>query len=102
MASFSYHYVSNSPSNLWPVLSQFFNHHPFPGGFSIKVRRSLPIASDRELTKNRHQLKYYGGGNLINGLFEPAGDRKRPGIVEVLDSFPRAKFILIGDSGEQE
>jgi len=78
-----YHYVSNSPFNLFPVLTDFFATHPFPRGFSLK-------------------LKYYGGGNLINGLFEPAGERKRPGIIEVMDSFPRAKFVLIGDSGEQD
>jgi hypothetical protein len=33
---------------------------------------------------------------------EPAGDRKRPSIVEVLDAFPESKFILFGDSGEQD
>ena len=54
------------------------------------------------LTLTTPQLKYYGGRNLMNGLFEPPGDRKRPGIIDVMESFPRAKFVLIGDSGEQE
>lgn len=33
---------------------------------------------------------------------EPAGERKRPSIVEVLDAFPESSFILFGDSGEQD
>lgn len=33
---------------------------------------------------------------------EPAGERKRPSILEVLDAFPESKFILFGDSGEQD
>lgn len=78
-----FHYVSNSPYELLPVLQKFFKHHDFPAGFSLK-------------------LKYYGGRNLMNGLFEPPGDRKRPGIVDVMESFPDAKFILVGDSGEQD
>lgn len=37
-----FHYVSNSPYELWPVLKEFFSHHQFPPGFSIDVR--LPIS----------------------------------------------------------
>lgn len=33
---------------------------------------------------------------------EPAGERKRPSIVEVLDAFPESSFLLFGDSGEQD
>lgn len=33
---------------------------------------------------------------------EPAGDRKRPSLLEVLDAFPESRFILFGDSGEQD
>jgi hypothetical protein len=33
---------------------------------------------------------------------EPAGDRKKPAILEVLEAFPESKFILFGDSGEQD
>lgn len=38
----------------------------------------------------------------MNAFLEEPGDRKRPGVMAVMDSFPDAKFILIGDSGEQE
>ncbi|KAJ9104553.1 hypothetical protein QFC21_002050 [Naganishia friedmannii] len=78
-----YHYVSNSPNELFPVLQSFFRHHHFPGGYSL-------------------MLKYYGGKHLVNAFLEEPGDRKRPGVMAVMDSFPEAKFILIGDSGEQD
>lgn len=48
------------------------------------------------------QLKYYGGRSLLTALFESPADRKRPAIVDILDSFPTARFILFGDSGEQD
>jgi len=32
-----FHYVSNSPYELLPVLQSFFKHHAFPTGFSLKV-----------------------------------------------------------------
>lgn len=48
------------------------------------------------------QLKYYGRRSLLGSLMEPAGERKRPSIVEVLDAFPESNFILFGDSGEQD
>lgn len=38
----------------------------------------------------------------MTSLFEPAGQRKRPGIVEIMDEFKDSKFIMIGDSGEQD
>jgi hypothetical protein len=33
---------------------------------------------------------------------ESAAERKRGNVVEVLDSFPESKFILVGDTGEQD
>ncbi|KAF8328451.1 uncharacterized protein EI90DRAFT_3065404 [Cantharellus anzutake] len=77
-----FHYVSNSPFELLPVLSDFFRVGGFPGG-SLK-------------------LKFYGGKSLFKGLWEPAGERKKAGVLEVLDRFPESKFILVGDSGEQD
>lgn len=29
------------------------------------------------------KLKYYGGKSLFKGLWEPAGERKRAGVIEV-------------------
>lgn len=40
---------------------------------------------------------------LSIGLWgESAAERKRGNVVEVLDSFPESKFILVGDTGEQD
>ncbi|KDN47043.1 hypothetical protein RSAG8_03820, partial [Rhizoctonia solani AG-8 WAC10335] len=78
-----FHYVSNGPFELLPVLLEFFGVAGLPKG-SIK-------------------LKSYGGRNLFQGLWgESAADRKRGNVVDVLDSFPESKFILVGDSGEQD
>lgn len=48
------------------------------------------------------QLKYYGGRSLLTSLMEPAGDRKKPAVLEMLDAFPESSFLLFGDSGEQD
>jgi phosphatidate phosphatase APP1 len=44
-------------------------------------------------------MRFYGGRSLFGGLWEPAGERKRSGVVHVLDNFPESKFFLIGDTG---
>ncbi|CAE6455969.1 unnamed protein product [Rhizoctonia solani] len=78
-----FHYVSNGPFELLPVLLDFIGIAGLPKG-SVK-------------------LKSYGGRNLFQGLWgESAADRKRGNVVDVLDSFPESKFILVGDSGEQD
>ena len=47
-------------------------------------------------------MRSYGTRTLFSGLLSPAADRKRDGVLEVLTSFPKSRFILIGDSGEQD
>ncbi|BEI88420.1 uncharacterized protein CcaverHIS019_0111380 [Cutaneotrichosporon cavernicola] len=79
----SLHFVSNSPFELFPIVSEFFRLNHFPTYYSLK-------------------LKFYGGRSIITSLFEPAGQRKRPSILEILDEFDDSTFILIGDSGEQD
>jgi phosphatidate phosphatase APP1 len=39
-----FHYVSNSPYELLPVLQSFLSHHDFPSGFSLKVSPGSRIA----------------------------------------------------------
>lgn len=79
----SLHFVSNSPFELFPIVSEFFKLNRFPTYYSLK-------------------LKFYGGRSIVTSLFEPAGQRKRPSILEILDEFDDSTFILIGDSGEQD
>ncbi|KAF8836950.1 hypothetical protein BDN67DRAFT_1005175 [Paxillus ammoniavirescens] len=77
-----FHYVSNSPFELLPVINQF-----------IKIS-NLPPGSIR--------LRSYAGRSLFNGLLSAPSTRKRANVIEVLDHFPDSNFVLVGDSGEQD
>ncbi|CAG8433858.1 9614_t:CDS:2 [Ambispora gerdemannii] len=72
----SIHYVSNSPWQLFPMLKSFFNVKSFPPGSA--------------------HLKLYNMKNIT----ENTGENKKIAIRQILQDFPRRKFILIGDSGE--
>jgi phosphatidate phosphatase APP1 len=76
----SFHYVSNSPWQLYPVLSQFFTAVGLPPG-------SL-------------HLKQYTG--MLQGIFEPVAERKKSTLDRIARDFPQRRFILIGDSGEAD
>ncbi|CAG8466138.1 3315_t:CDS:2 [Diversispora eburnea] len=78
-----FHYVSNSPWQLLPMLRSFFNTHNFPPGSA--------------------HLKFYDG--LIRSARDQRGNptaSKFEYIREILKDFPKRKFILIGDSGEHD
>ncbi|GLB43214.1 putative the pyruvate dehydrogenase complex catalyzes the overall conversion of pyruvate to acetyl-CoA and CO(2) [Lyophyllum shimeji] len=77
-----FHYVSNGPFALLPVLNEFFQISQLPPG-SMK-------------------LKSYSGRSIFNGLLSAPAARKRAGVVEILDAFPESRFLLIGDTGEQD
>ncbi|BGP49351.1 hypothetical protein JCM10450v2_005239 [Rhodotorula kratochvilovae] len=78
-----FHYVSNSPLELWPVLRAFIALAGFPSGSCT--------------------LKEYGGASsAIAKLWEEPGQRKRANVEMILKEFPESQFILIGDSGEQD
>ncbi|CCE79374.1 Piso0_001433 [Millerozyma farinosa CBS 7064] len=77
----SFHYVSNSPWQLFPSIDKYFKEAALPKG-SI-------------------HLKQYTG-NIISSLLEPSSSRKRVALNEILTDFPTKKFICIGDSGEQD
>jgi hypothetical protein len=48
------------------------------------------------------RLRSYGRRSLFSDLLSAPSDRKRDAVLEVLSSFPHSRFILIGDSGEQD
>ncbi|KAJ7187921.1 hypothetical protein C8R46DRAFT_1023448 [Mycena filopes] len=77
-----FHYVSNGPFELLPLLVDFFPISGLPPG-SIKLRS-------------------YAGRSLFSGLLSAPAARKRAGVQDILQAFPESKFILIGDSGEQD
>ncbi|KAH0836463.1 hypothetical protein J3R83DRAFT_8071 [Lanmaoa asiatica] len=77
-----FHYVSNSPFELLPVINQF-----------ISISK-LPLGSIR--------LRSYAARSLFNGLLSAPATRKRGNVIEVLEQFPESQFLLVGDSGEQD
>lgn len=77
-AGAQFHYVSNSPWQLYPPILSYLRSSNFPQG-------------------SMH-LKEYNG--FLNGLFEAASERKKQTLHRIVQDFPKRKFILIGDSGE--
>ncbi|KAL5624150.1 hypothetical protein BROUX41_004210 [Berkeleyomyces rouxiae] len=76
----NFHYCSNSPWQVWPLLATFFRISKLPHG-------------------SMH-LKQYNG--MLQGMWESAADRKRPSLERLLLDFPLRQFLLIGDSGEAD
>lgn len=76
----SFHYCSNSPWQLYPVLATYFKLVGLPPG-------SL-------------HLKQYAG--MLQGIFEPVAERKKTTLDRLLRDFPQRKFLLVGDSGEAD
>ncbi|KAL9622551.1 MAG: hypothetical protein Q9160_003048 [Pyrenula sp. 1 TL-2023] len=74
------HYVSNSPWQLYPLLQSYFHMAGLP--------------------KGSFHLKQYSG--MLQGIFEPAAERKKGSLEKIMRDFPERKFILVGDSGEAD
>lgn len=75
-----FHYVSNSPWQLYPVLTKFFSLAGLPPG--------------------SFHLKQYSG--MLQGIFEPVAERKKSTLDRLARDFPERSFILVGDSGEAD
>jgi phosphatidate phosphatase APP1 len=75
-----FHYVSNSPWQLYPVISKYFSLAGLPPG--------------------SFHLKQYSG--MLQGIFEPVAERKKVTLDKIARDFPDRSFILIGDSGEAD
>lgn len=75
-----FHYVSNAPWQLYPVLTSFF------------AMAGLP--------KGTYHLKQYNG--MLQGIFEPVAERKKGTLDKIMQDFPQRRFILVGDSGEAD
>lgn len=74
------HYVSNSPWQMYPILTSYFKLAQLP--------------------KGSFHLKQYTG--MLNGIFEPVAERKKSSLDKILRDFPDRKFMLVGDSGEAD
>lgn len=77
----TFHYVSNSPWQLFSLISQYFDAVQLPPG-SV-------------------HLKQYTG-NIISSLMEPSSSRKKKSLFKIAEDFPEKKFICVGDSGERD
>ncbi|OAA53810.1 ATP-dependent RNA helicase [Niveomyces insectorum RCEF 264] len=75
-----FHYCSNSPWQLFPMLATFLRQVGLPQG---------PL-----------HLKQYRG--MLQGIFEPVAERKRGTLEKILRDFPDRRFLLVGDSGEAD
>ena len=76
----TFHYVSNSPWQLYPLLTEFFSQANLPAG--------------------SFHLKQYTG--MFQGIFEPVAERKKVTLDKITRDFPERRFILVGDSGEAD
>jgi len=78
-----FHYVSASPWQLYPSLSEFVNRHGFPpGSFHMRLFR----------LKDQTFLDFLASS-------EPY---KTSTIESILRTYPQRRFILVGDSGEKD
>ncbi|KAI9591702.1 hypothetical protein BDF19DRAFT_453939 [Syncephalis fuscata] len=76
----AFHYVSNGPWQLYPMLDQFFREHQFPPGAA--------------------HLRMYDGISAV--LQDVPGQTKQDRIIDIFNDFPHRRFILVGDSGEKD
>lgn len=80
---YSFHYVSSSPWQLYPVLSEFIDKKSFPrGSMHLKLIRVKD-------------------SSIFNLMATPE-EGKLPTITTLLDTYPNRRFILVGDSGEKD
>lgn len=75
------HYVSSSPDNLYSRINNFLDHQKFPAG-SIDLKNiGLRKGSDSLFDHEKYKL-----GRIRS----------------ILETFPRRRFVLFGDSGEHD
>lgn len=74
-----FHYVSNSPLQLYPALAEFLDEKGFPlGGI--------------------HLRSFWKKGEKVEG----SDDHKPRTIEKLLHLYPQREFVLVGDSGEHD
>jgi phosphatidate phosphatase APP1 len=83
LAGAAFHFVSGSPWQLFQPLSEFMHEMKYPAG-SFHLKRFRIRDSARKIRMS------------------PQKAHKRAAIEPILAAFPERKFVLIGDSGEQD
>lgn len=78
----AYHYVSASPVQLYPALQDFFHKNGIPNGtFHLRDAADLSNFMPNKETTVKH---------------------KKDNIEKLFKAYPKRKFILVGDSGEND
>jgi len=80
----AFHYVSGSPWQLYEPLSEFWQSQGYPAG-SFHLKRFRLRESARKLR-----------------TMSPQQAHKQAAIEPIVTAFPQRRFVLIGDSGEQD
>jgi hypothetical protein len=78
-----FHYLSSSPWQLYAPLSEFVAAEGFPEGIY-------------------HLMQYRLKDETLLNLFRSSYEKKLPVLERLLNDFPGHRFILVGDSGEQD
>lgn len=78
------HYVSSSPAHLYRRISHFLGHEDFPAG-SIDLK-TVRLRNRGQSTDSLFDHQHYKYGR----------------IARILETFPRRRFVLFGDSGEHD
>jgi hypothetical protein len=87
----SFHYVSGSPWQLYEPLRDLMREERFPPG-SMDMRTVL-----------LRQLRLVRFGRAREeGVLGPPTEMKRAALREILQTFPARKFVLCGDTGEED
>jgi phosphatidate phosphatase APP1 len=81
-AGAQFHYLSASPWQLWGPLAEFAAVEGFPEGI--------------------FHLKQFGFPANFTALLQPAGRFKAPILADIIEQHPGRRFVLVGDSGEQD
>jgi phosphatidate phosphatase APP1 len=77
-------YLSNSEWNLWSLLVEFFRHHHFPAG---------PLLLRDHRVRMRH---------LLQGARRHVRTHKQQKLDILQQLFPKARMVLLGDSGQRD
>lgn len=80
----AFHYVSGSPWQLYEPLAEFWASEGYPAG-SFHLKRFRLRESAGKLHRMSPQMRH-----------------KQAAIAPILDAFPQRRFVLVGDSGEQD
>lgn len=82
-AGASFHYVSAAPWQVFPTVVELLRRFHFPPG-------------------SFHMRTIFLNDPSIRNAFEPSNRGKMKSIHRILQHFPNRKFILVGDSGEDD